>query len=748
MRQVTVTQAHLKSGIPIGRLGENQSTQVIFPLDNLINVFGDGTFSLVHQRRKDKFSYPCIVERIGNNLIWTIQSFDVYWEGRGQCELILSQNGKIAYDAIYNTITGPSLIVQSSDPPEPIKPWFDKLIEAADRMDGQTYYSLKKKNDYCYNAEYGVIDYPGAFAYFKENQCNIEQMACSSVRKDSLYGRKFDWTYDECVEFVVHTPRVAGRYEVIGVSGAFKDLTKDFVESGAASRLYKWVPFQLQDGINEYGVVANMNIVPADYGISYITPVGEQEVEVSCLMLVRFLLDNFTNATEAVNYLRNHVAIYFTKYLQQVNYDIHYMVADRYNTYLIEFREGAAVITDMTEGSNSVLAGKPYMTNFYLGGVVFNEDGSVYTPATQDSAHDAISTNLIQPHGMGLERYNLINERYASIEDENDMKSLMDELNYTCAYASSDVPSDPYWYTEFTGEELYVNSNIIDFSDIVEAAAEAFTERERDGKTWQSTHTCVYDLSKLTLSYQNQESNEWIEFGFAANVFNRHDQLQNRDLDDQHPINAITGLREELNSKQDEVEDIDEIRAGARLGNTAYQKPSGGIPKNDLAEGIIPDQLSDLSSDRNHRTVTDSQISNWNAKPDSWDGVKYKPFETLSDDFSVENGALHVVGGSGGTSDHSQLTNRDADNQHPISAINGLQAALDAKGTYSKPSTGIPASDLASGVIPDIPDTEEADEMPVVTSIGASPSDSNIPTEKAVSDAITAAIGSAIGGAY
>ncbi len=71
----------------------------------------------------------------------------------------------------------------------------------------------------------------------------------------------------------------------------------------------------------------------------------------------------------------------------------------------------------------------------------------------------------------------------------------------------------------------------------------------------------------------------------------------------------------------------------------------------------------------------------------------------------------------GGTTDHAQLTNRDAANQHPISAITDLQTTLDNKqdksaletdvealgftkntGTYSKPSDGIPISDLASDV--------------------------------------------------
>ena len=38
-----------------------------------------------------------------------------------------------------------------------------------------------------------------------------------------------------------------------------------------------------------------------------------------------------------------------------------------------------------------------------------------------------------------------------------------------------------------------------------------------------------------------------------------------------------------------------------------------------------------------------------------------------------------TIQGGGGTSDHSQLTNRDAANQHPITAIMGLQTALDGK---------------------------------------------------------------------
>ena len=60
------------------------------------------------------------------------------------------------------------------------------------------------------------------------------------------------------------------------------------------------------------------------------------------------------------------------------------------------------------------------------------------------------------------------------------------------------------------------------------------------------------------------------------------------------------------------------------------------------------------------------------------------------------NEALENFDPSGGTNDHPQLTNRDAEDQHPQSAITGLVAALAAK--YSMPTGGIPAADLANAV--------------------------------------------------
>ena len=53
-------------------------------------------------------------------------------------------------------------------------------------------------------------------------------------------------------------------------------------------------------------------------------------------------------------------------------------------------------------------------------------------------------------------------------------------------------------------------------------------------------------------------------------------------------------------------------------------------------------------------------------------------------------------GGGGPATDHSTLTGRSLANAHPVSAITGLQTTLDTK--YSRPSSGIPATDLAAVV--------------------------------------------------
>lgn len=80
------------------------------------------------------------------------------------------------------------------------------------------------------------------------------------------------------------------------------------------------------------------------------------------------------------------------------------------------------------------------------------------------------------------------------------------------------------------------------------------------------------------------------------------------------------------------------------------------------------------------------------------------------------------TGGGGGTSDHSKLKNRDAADQHPMSAITGLQAALDGKqpiGSY-----------VTEELDPTVPGWAKQPQKPAYTAqeVGALPATTPIPS--------------------
>lgn len=210
----------------------------------------------------------------------------------------------------------------------------------------------------------------------------------------------------------------------------------------------------------------------------------------------------------------------------------------------------------------------------------------------------------------------------------------------------------------------------------------------------------------------------------------------------------------------------------------------------------IPTKTSDLTNDSGflteHQSLAEYRKA---AAQDVIDATKIGDAPSDNKQYARKDGAWAEV--QSGTADHTQLSNRDAANQHPISAITGLQSALDGKqgtvadletirsgaalgatalqsvpdtyrtaaaqdiidaGKYTKPVSGIPESDLASGVtaklnatkvtdvqmggqsivtneVATIP-TAEASALDVVTSLSAASTDSQIPTAKAVFDIV------------
>ena len=59
--------------------------------------------------------------------------------------------------------------------------------------------------------------------------------------------------------------------------------------------------------------------------------------------------------------------------------------------------------------------------------------------------------------------------------------------------------------------------------------------------------------------------------------------------------------------------------------------------------------------------------------------------ENIEDaELTVEADEVYYIGGSGGTTDHRLLTNRDAPDSHPIDAITGLRTVVDKVGTIQQ----------------------------------------------------------------
>lgn len=397
-----------------------------------------------------------------------------------------------------------------------------------------------------YEAWYNDLDYANAYEYYKSTGDIPNLGACSAIRNGEFFGRQFDWKYDRNAEFVVHVPKIAKWHASIGVAGGLADLTDDFVSSGEYSPYYKILPFNLRDGINDAGVIAEMNVVPREKGNNdYVTPLLDQKAEIPAIMMCRYILDNFGSATEAVEFVRDHAAVYFSKALHDMDYELHYLIADSDSTYVMEFVDGHTSIVEAN-----------YITNFHITGVQFNQNGSVYTPETQDSDHDAIRTNLITPHGSGLERWNYICENYDSCDSAEGMRALLDGLTYTKAYSTSESPSDPYWYTEFVGDNT-VATPVSGYSEIVAAAGEAFLNRSRDDVdpfTWQTVHSIIYDISEKTASIIFQEDGEEIAFKLGGGEgVTDHRKLTHRNDPDQHDISAIAGLQDALNGKQSKI---------------------------------------------------------------------------------------------------------------------------------------------------------------------------------------------------
>lgn len=117
------------------------------------------------------------------------------------------------------------------------------------------------------------------------------------------------------------------------------------------------------------------------------------------------------------------------------------------------------------------------------------------------------------------------------------------------------------------------------------------------------------------------------------------------------PTNAqLTAL---LAAKQDTINDLASIRSGASAGATAYQKPSGGIPKSDLSSAVQTSlgkadtalqsytETDPVFSASPAAGITSSDITEWDGKADPTPVTNHGTSDTT---FALTPNVLHVWG--------------------------------------------------------------------------------------------------------
>lgn len=152
-------------------------------------------------------------------------------------------------------------------------------------------------------------------------------------------------------------------------------------------------------------------------------------------------------------------------------------------------------------------------------------------------------------------------------------------------------------------------------------------------------------------------------------------------------------------------------------------------------DNLIPTQLSELSSDSTHRLVTDNEKSTWNGKQDKINDLETIRSGAASGKTAVQFNDLATVATSGSYNDLSnkptiptKLSQLSSDVTHRV-VTDSEKTTWNSK--YDKPSSGIPKTDLASGVQTSLEKADTAlqsiSSSDVTTALGYTPYNSTNP---------------------
>lgn len=249
--------------------------------------------------------------------------------------------------------------------------------------------------------------------------------------------------------------------------------------------------------------------------------------------------------------------------------------------------------------------------------------------------------------------------------------------------ALQSVPSEYVTETELSNKGYATTSamntalgNKVDKVSGKQLSTEDFTtalKNKLNGLSNYDDSTITAAVNKLRSDFDTLVSGDTTT---AIKSFNDIVAFLNGITDNEDLESIIASIEQQIAAKQDKIADLDTIRSGAAKGATAlqveqytgtYSKPSGGIPKTDLASTVQESLSKADTAIQTHQDISGK----------------------------ADKASLATVATSGSYTD---LSNKPTiPSAVTESTVSGWGFTKNT-GNYSKPSGGIPKSDLASAV--------------------------------------------------
>ena len=298
---------------------------------------------------------------------------------------------------------------------------------------------------------------------------------CSVLRRGNIVGRNFDWPLDKAAEFVVRVSPLGARHGSVGIATLGTNLTERMVTSGRHTDLYRVLPGKTVDGINDAGLVAEVNVIPYDHASS---PTQGVTRTLHAFGVVRYALDNFGSAREAAEYVAAHYYI-----PDGSEYAYHWSFSDAEGSWIVE--DGKSALATPFETMNMS------MTNFRIWWI-----SRFLDPETGRIDRAALAAE--DPYGAGV-------ERFEAMYGTEDVAAALEAVCYTKTYLAE---TEPRRISEFAAEGVARVDESAALSNVAAQAIAAWPGREaarKQGIWWQTVHSSVYDIEKRTLSVAVQE---------------------------------------------------------------------------------------------------------------------------------------------------------------------------------------------------------------------------------------------------